>query len=330
MTRSWLALLLLITLAGCAEPTFARLHFLDAKETPERPATYLGLPLRTGQVILSEAPGAYSLLFSLAPERHFDFTHAAILVMEDGEPYVYEMTGEYKLGLGDTPTEGIEGSCKRMPLTEYALAYLYVEVFDPPPGVDGEKVGAWVQERYREGAAFDAYFDYDEHEKLFCSEFVQLALEAGGAPPVELVDVRKQPSLQRLLGWLGVARERCLPAGLFAHPQRSAAALGQSPTLTAAACYFAAKAELHRRFSDDQRLGNLFQMTGMADITIRPAVYEFLRQATRLWMGQRKPPPPEAIETAVRSLAEQLLGVAESTERAGARGPGAASEGGAR
>jgi hypothetical protein len=225
--------LLALALTGCAEPSYARLHFLDSREGPERPATHLGLPLRTGQVVLAEAPGAYSLIFSLAPERHFDFTHAAILVMEEGLPYIYEMTGEYKPSLGDRPTDGIEGSCKRMLLTDYALAYLYVEIFDPPPGVDGEKVGAWVQERYREGADFDAFFDYGEHEALFCSEFVQLALEAGGAPPIDLVAVRPQPSLQRLLGWLGVARERCLPAGLFADPERSAAALGLSPTLTA-------------------------------------------------------------------------------------------------
>jgi hypothetical protein len=50
-------------------------------------------------------------------------------------------------------------------------------------------------------------------------------------------------------------------------------------------------------------------MSGMADIQLRPEVYQFLQQATKLWMGQRKPPPPEAIHTAVRSLAEQMLGV---------------------
>lgn len=312
-----LVLLAALVASGCAEPSFARLHFLSSAESAENPATYLHMPLRTGQVVLSEAPGPYSLLFSLGPERPYDFTHAAILVMEEGKPFVYEMTGEYKPSFG-RPTDSIEGGPKRMPLADYCMAYLYVEIFDPPHGVDGEKVGAWCKARFEDETEFDAYFDYSEHEKLFCTEFVALALEAGGAPPVELVSVRPHPSLEKLLVWLGVGRERCLPAGLLADPERSAAALGQMPTLAAAASYFAAKAELHRRFTPDQLLGNVFDMTGLADIAIRPSVYEFLVRATGLFRGHRKKPAPETITAAVQDLADEMFGVApdENVENA--------------
>lgn len=310
-TARLLGLLLGLTaLSGCAETSFKRLHVLDSRAGPERPDTYLGMPLRTGQVVLSEAPGAYSFLFSLAPERHYDFTHAAILVMEGGEPFVYEMTGEYKLGLDERPTDGIEGTCRRTPFMDYCGAYLYVEVFEPPPGVDGERVGAWVKRLVEREPPFDPYFDWTDHERLFCSEFVQLALEAGGGAPVELIPVRQQPSLQRLLAWLGVARDRCLPAGLYADPGRSVAALGLLPTKTSAMCYFAAKEELHRRFRDDQRLGNLFQMEGMADIQLRPQAFAFLQRAVNLFDRPGSRPERAEITVAVRGLAAEMFGEA--------------------
>lgn len=324
MSARCLALLLaLLPVSGCAQTTLTRLHFIETQEGEDRPATYLGLPLKTGQVVLSEAPGPYSLLFSLGPERPFDFTHAAILVLEEGEPFIYEMTGEYNgIGLEDRPTDGIEGMCRRLPLLEYCQAYLFVEIFDPPAGVDGEEVAAYARARLADETPFDVYLDYGDHGKLFCTEFVQMALEAGGAPPIELTPVRQQPSLQRLLDWLGVDSDRCVPAGIFADPARSAAVLGLLPTRTAAACYFEAKAELHRRFTDDQLLGNLFDMSGMADITVRPAVHRFQQHAASLFQRQQRPPTREAITTAVQSLAEQLFGVAEPPpERAGARGP---------
>jgi len=268
----------------------------------------MGLPLRSGQLVLSEAPGAYSFLFALGPERHFDFTHAAVLAMEDGQAFVYEMTGEYKLGFEERVTDGVEGFCRRLPLADYCAANLYVEIFDPPEGVDGEQVAAWAQARYREQPPFDAYFDYTEHERLFCTEFVALALEAGGAPPVELVPVRQQPSLQQLLEWFGVKRDVCLPAGLLADPERRVAALGLLPTPTAARCYFAAKEELHRRFTDDQRMGNVFEMQGFADIALRPEVFQFLNRAVNLFPGDRRPPSRERVNAAVRRLSAELFG----------------------
>lgn len=323
MNPRCLALLLaLLPVTGCAQTTLTRLHFIETQESEVRPGTYLGLPLKSGQVVLSEAQGPYSLLFSLGPEVPFDFTHAAILVMEDGEPFIYEMTGEYNgVGLEDRPTDGIEGMCRRVPLLEYCQGYLFVEIFDPPAGVDGEKVAAYAKARLGDETPFDVYLDYTDHERLFCTEFVQMALEAGGAPPIELPPVRQQPSLQRLLDWLGVDSDRCLPAGIFADPARSAAALGLLPTRTSATCYFEAKAELHRRFTDDQQLGNLFDMSGMADITTRPAVQLFQQHAAGLFRGAQQPPTREAMRTAVQSLAEQLFGVAEPAERVGAQGP---------
>ncbi|HBP16696.1 MAG TPA: hypothetical protein DEA08_02740 [Planctomycetes bacterium] len=305
-----LGLTLLLGATGCNSSQQAnRLYFLDSQAGEEHPATHLGMPLHSGQLILAEGPGAYSFLFSLGTESYVNFTHAGILVFEDGEPFVYEMTGEYKPGFDERPTDGIEGSCRRLPFVEYCMAYLYVEVFDPPEGVDSAKVTAWVRQRYEEGQEFDPYFDYSEHEKLFCTEFIQLAMVAGGGEPLPLQPVRTHPAVQRLLEWFQVARDASLPAGAFADEGRYRAALGMLPSRTAAYCYFAAKAEIHRRFRDDQRLGNLFMMDGFSDVDLRPTVKEFLGKAVRLFPVTQKLYPRDEIRARVSALADEMFGV---------------------
>jgi hypothetical protein len=281
---------LLASLAGCSSSELqGRVYILDVVEredASEEEAGYLGLPLRDGQILLSEAGSPYSLFFSLCTEEYYDFTHAAILVHEDGKPFVYEMGGEYK--------------CRE---------YLTVDVFDPPAGVDGAKVVAWVREQFKAQPEFDAFFDYDEHEKLFCNEFVQLALEAGGAEPItELALMRQHPSLQSLLAWLKVEREWALPAGMLGSPERRVATFGQLPSRQAAIGYFAAKRELHRRFRADQKLGNMFQLEGIAELSLRYPSLRFLERATQLTHDAGKDLPFEEVQPRIQALAAEMFG----------------------
>lgn len=331
MKRGWIALALaaLLLATGC-ESTRKRLYFQGAQVDEEHPATYLGLPLRSGQIVLGEAPGAYSFLFGLGPADYVNFTHAAILVLEAGQAWVYEMTGEYKgLGLEDTPTDGIEGFCRRQTLEDYAQGNLYVEIYDPPPGVDPDRVAAFALAAYERQPEFDAYFDYSEHEKLFCTEFVQQALESGGGPPAQLRPIRQHPRLQRLLEWFKVERNWALPAAYFADESRWRASLGQLPCRTTAYSYFAAKAEVSRRFTDDQELGNIFSMDGVADIRLRDEVLLFLNRAMRLFPitpGRRV--ALERIEERVRILAEEMFGSAQpiqTSQQSGSAQPGQTS-----
>jgi hypothetical protein len=319
MRRALLLAFLLAFASGCASDRANRLYFLDTRADEEHPATFAGLPLKDGQIVLCEGPGAYSFLFSLGTEGYSNFTHAGVIVFEEGVPHVYEMTGEYKAGgFDDSPTDGIVGECRRLPFLDYAMAYLYIEVYDPPEGVDPKKVTDWVRARYEEKTPFDPYFSYAEHEALFCTEFVQLALEAGGDKPTKPERVRQHPDLQRMLVWASVANEWSLPAGSFFQrfdPKNYRGALGMLPSRTAAYCYFAAKAELHRRFTLDQRLGNMFRMDGFADIELRPAVSAFLSKAVRLFPVSAKFYPREEITERVQALAAEMFGVASASHR---------------
>lgn len=296
--------------AGCAggpDPQQTSIHVLDARIDRAHRPTHLGLPLATGQVILSEAPGPYSFFFGLVPERFFTFTHAGLIVIEDGEPFVYDVSGRYKPGIDERPTDAIVGGVRRTPFLDYCRPNLYAEVFDPPPGADPAKIAAYCQEKHARGVPFDAYFNWDDHEALYCTEFVALALEQAGAKPVALVPVRKNPSLAIALRYLAVPLDKALPAGLFSDAARYRGALGTFKSRTAAYCYFEAKREIHRRFQPDQKLGNIF-IFERADLALRPDIDAFVRRAVALFDAEPLAPEPAAIAARVRALADDTFG----------------------
>jgi len=108
-----------------------RVNILEGR-TKDTRGTYLGLPLKSGQVVLTESPDTTSFAFSLIPEKFFPFTHVAILSMEDGEPWVYDVTG----GVATIPThsrmlDNVSGTLFRRPLMEYASGNMHTEIYEP-------------------------------------------------------------------------------------------------------------------------------------------------------------------------------------------------------
>jgi hypothetical protein len=286
---------------------------LGARPDAQHPATFLGLPLRTGQILLTESPEATSFVFALVPERFQYFTHAGILAMEDGEPFVYEVSGELvTLPLHSKVLDNVRGEVHRRPLLQYASANLYAEVMDVPPGVDGEKVAAFARDAYRRKVAFDAYFRWDDHESLFCTELIELAMRAGGAKPRDLVPVNHNPSLAIGIHWLGVPPDTALPAGLYYDPALYVGALGQFHDRTSAYTYFEAKRELHRRFQRNQRLGFLFTLSGNGNVDVRPEIARFAFDAAHLFDDDPAPPNPgdPRIAREVRRFADATFGPA--------------------
>jgi hypothetical protein len=304
------ASLMLCTL-GCSTTQSTRVNFLGRRVDAEHPPTYLGLPLRTGQLVLTEAPGSYSFMFLIIPKHFYPFTHAAILSIESDGPVVYDISGEYSLGFHKRVMDGVEGGMRRQPFLQYVSNNLYAEVVEPPPGVDGEKVAAFARQKLTEGVKFDAYFRFDEHQKLYCTELVQLALESAGDKPRALAEVNDNPTIQESMKWLGVQLGSATIPAIFFHSQdRVAASLGRFPTRTSAYAYFEAKRELHRRFTKDQRVGFLFDMKWTGDIEVHPEIEAFAYDAAKLFDKSDPPPPPgdPAIAEAVKQLAAERFG----------------------
>lgn len=286
-------------------------NVLGKRVDAQHPATYNGLPLKSGQIVLTESPDATSYVFVLIPKKFHPFTHAAIISVENGEPWVYDVTGEVKtFPFKRRLMDNVKGKMYRRKLFEYVAPNLYAEIYDPPPGADGEKIAAYARAKFEEGVEFDSYFDFHEHSRLFCSELIALAIEHAGGPPVRPEPSNPNPSIVEGMKWLGVPPGEALPAGAFAEPSRYVGALGQFPTRTSAWLYFEAKHEIHRRFTMDQRLGYLLSIDGNGRVDVRPEITAFAIRASHLFDDEPSPPEPgdPRIVKAVRKLANEAFG----------------------
>jgi len=304
--------LVVLLSAGCVstppvEQPNQQLRTFSTKIDATHKPSFLGLPLKSGQLVLTEAPGVYSFFFGLVPAQFFRFTHVAVLVFEEGKPWVYDTAGKYKLGFDDRPTDAIEGKVQRTPFYEYCKANLYAEIYDPPVGADPAKMVAFVKDHFAKGTPFDAYFDYREKKNLYCSELVAEAVRAAGGKPPPLIAVRDQRSMRVFLEWMKVPLDRNMPAGSFADPARKVGALVTLGNPVATACYFEAKREICRRFTKDQKIGNVFKMAGY-DIDLHDEIDQYIRKSINLFAHVGVVPDKETIREAVRNLAEEMLG----------------------
>jgi hypothetical protein len=207
--------------------------------------------------------------------------------------------------------DNVEGKVARRRLFEYVMPNLYAEVIDLEPGVDGGKIADFVRDHYKRKTEFDAYFRWSEHDKFYCTEFVELALRAGGAKPREPGPALDHPSLLVGKQWLGVPLSEALPAGYYYDPSRMVASMGQFGSRSAAFAYFEGKRELFRRFAKrDQRLGYMFKLRGSGNIELRDDVTRFVIGVAHLFDGVQDPPPwgDPRITKVVRKYADAYFG----------------------
>jgi hypothetical protein len=305
--------LLTTACGGAVAPTF-RSKVLFAEDAPAGVTPYLGVPLQTGQILLSESPGPYTLLFVLSQQTYRPLTHAAIIVVDEvtGEPWVYEMAAEFKPVFASTMQEALEeGGMRRTPFFDFVAQNVHAEVVDPNPTFDRKALGRKVVEMYEARVAFDPRWDFTDRDALYCTEFVGVVYASFGIPMPALVQSNPNPSIQAFLEWFGVkAPTGGLPGGAFAENTRTVAVFSTWGNRAAALAHFEAKRELHRRFTMDQRLGNLLALDGM-EMVIRPPVEAFLQRAPGLYPGRHTPdvpPPVEEVRAKVRALADEVLG----------------------
>lgn len=299
-----------ILMSGChsLQRQAPALNVLEREEITGRPQA-LGLSLQSGQVILSEAQGPLSYFMNLVPNKFYKFTHAGLIVVEDAGPVVYHLTGELsaeKALDAKAPTNAIAGTVRRESLQQYCKDSLYVQVFDPPPELDIPKTIEFVQEAYRNKVPFDPYFNHTDQRKLYCTQFIALALQAGGNDPIPLTPIKANPSLRKVLNWLEIRSNKILPAGALARPEASVGILGTFSNAESANAYFYAKKIIYDRFTANQKIGNLFSLDGF-DLELRKNIDRFIRQSIKLAIlksGQA----PQDLHNAIDALASELFG----------------------
>ena len=305
------ALAVLVTaLLGCAAQEEREIRVVSSHSPVNRQGgiTYKGVPLFPGQLVLTEHGDAMSLLMTVGLTRFRPFTHAGILVVEDGEPYVYDLVGSLGLNRMDPPTDGIHGGVQSRPLDRVIRRNRVVAVYDPPPGTHPGRMVTYSWKSALSDIDFDPYFDYDDRRRLYCTEFVAVAVQQAGGEPPDPIPLRGNPSLGVVFRWLKIRAPRILAAGSFAVPDRHVATFTSGWTEAEIAAYFAAKREIHRRFTADQRLGHLFRWEGNS-LELRPGVVEFREQALQLARSGELASRPEAVGAAVQKLAKRFFSV---------------------
>ena len=269
-------------LSGCATTlTPAAYRTFDAESVGEGELDFHGLPLQSGQLVVSDSGEADSLLMSMMGEQYTPYGHAGILSIEDGKAYVYEGYALLWPSLSGPPTDAMHGHIRRVTLDQYIGRQQVTAIFDPEPGVDKAAVVAFARARHEDGTEFDPYFDWRDHTRLYCTEFAALALQAGGRPLPTPVRVRDNASLRVALDWLKVQAPAIVTAGSLTEGAERVALISKRLAAREVDAYFAAKRELHRRFTDDQKLGNIWSWSWRG-LRLRPQIEAFI-EASSLW-----------------------------------------------
>ncbi len=225
--------------------------------------SFQGLELRTGDVIVSEMDTASSLLMAFMAERYAPFIHAGIIVIDDGKPRVYDAVGTMGLPLGRPPTDAMSGKIRRQSIAKYLRRQSVAAIYRANDAGIARQIGGFAKRAYHERLAFDPYFDLRSTDAVYCTEFVAAALQAAGAPlPRGPAPRNANASLALTLDWLHVDTPAFWLAGDIVAGLTPVATLSRELTVSQIEARFAFKRELHRRFTVEQKLGNLFRWTG--------------------------------------------------------------------
>ena len=152
-------------LGGCAttlQPTAYRTFDVESASAGE--LDFHGLPLQSGQLVVSDSGGPDSLLMSMLGEQYTPYGHAGILSIEDGKAYVYEGFALLWPFFSGPPTDAMRGRIRRVSLEQYIARQRVTAIFDPPADVDKAAVAAFARARHEDGTEFDPYFDWRDHD----------------------------------------------------------------------------------------------------------------------------------------------------------------------
>lgn len=320
-----LLLAALAALGGCATvgPGAFATWQVDAP-TALAPGTidFHGVPVHTGQILVSEQGSPNSVFLSLLVAENRPFVHSAIVVVEDGRPVVYEANGRLQPSWPGRPlTRNVVGGVRREDLATFLLNNRYVALYEPPPAMDPAKVAAYARDSLLRRVPFDPWFDGSDASRLYCSEFVALALGAGGLARPPTLPMTSNASVRVILDWLAISSPEVIPPAEIVAGWQRVALFSRPDAPGQVAAWFAVKAELHRRFTPDQKLGNVLGFTPFRGLAFRPEVAAFIGAAADAAAGWEALPPAERAAR-VRTLADRYLGSFEPSPLAMTRTPG--------
>lgn len=253
-------LTILVSLLQSACTTSKLADFKTAEDAENTIGTLDELPLRSGQIIVSEAGSSMSFLMNLIASEYAEYGHAGVLIREPDGFYVYEAFGFLNLQLWKPPTQRLHGKIRRVPLLEFLGRGTAAAIYQHTD-VDLDAVASYARASFDNKLAFDGLFDLRTSDSVYCSEFVARALEAGGHEPLRVTRRTTNPSLLKTMSWLELDAPSYLLAGHLIDDANKIARFSKRYTPSQLRAHFSFEKELHSRFDTSQRLGNVFQWT---------------------------------------------------------------------
>lgn len=267
-----------------------------------------GIPVRSGQIVVSEQGSPLGLLMSLLIADASPWIHVGIIAIEDGVPWLYESNGQIRpTWSSDPPTAAVGGGVRRLSLEWFVANQSYIAIYAPPAGADPVRIVEFARTAYMQHIPFDAWFDLNDASRMYCTEFVALALAAADAPPVRTSAMNQNPSIRVLADWLQVRADTIIPANALIENSERVALIGKHHSPAQFMAWFALKQELHRRFTPDQKVGNALSFSPIAGLGFQAPVDEVIRLVDRAAQDWGNLTETE-ISARVRQIARKILG----------------------
>lgn len=274
----------------------------------ERAATHHGLPLQTGQMVVTSGAKADDLFLLLFEQQFHPFSHIGLVAVEDGVAYVYDAQGTVNSTTKDSI--GIGGGLRRKRFDDFLKESEYLAVYDLPSGVSATKVLGYAREQFLNKTPYDGVFDGSDASAVYCSEYVERALLAGGAQPSAKVAFTRNASVRTLLEVLGVKATTVVSVGELVSRSQRVAVVSKERSFAQMALDMAIVEELWRRFTADQKLGALFERT-FSGIDYSGDVKLFVEKAQALPLtssGKNNELTAEQANSRVQALALSMFG----------------------
>ena len=136
-----------------------------------------------------------------------------------------------------------------------------------------------------------------------------LALDAGGWQAPAPIPFPDNPSLTTVRHWPGISDRDTVQAQQLIAPERFVAALSVFRQQERFHFYIELKRVLYRRFTPDQKLGNLFDWNGRT-LDLRPPAKDLIVAGVKMYRGREVPSLAQARKD-IRALAVQMFGTME-------------------
>ena len=259
---------------------------------------------QSGQILLTEAVDPLQLSTLLMYPEFSPFNHIGIVEVINGEVFVYHADTEIGkfISIEKPPSDTMRGTVIRSTLADFFQGNHAVSVYSIPSNFDIEKVLEFAKHHVRKKTPFDPYFDSYDHSKLYCTEFVGLALEfADRGYQIQRTSMRNNKSLQTIRNWMKVRDATYIFPYTITDPRNWAGTISLSYTEKEIMIDRVIKYELHKRFTQNQKIGNILEIGGFG-VNLRPSVQRLYKKITANW--ENKTVTDKSLNALVQNVAE--------------------------